>query len=400
MNFARRSNRARISNPFPAGSRLAGLAVAAVLALAVAGCGGGSDRPGENPDPEPPAAKPSARPAADFDPGRIFRETIDGVVSIRTIFDQSGPLGPRGSGGSGFVLSGDGEVITNAHVVSQETGSGWKPVDRVFVEFTSGDIVPARVLGVDLFSDVSLLRVDPAAVDLKPLELDDSDRVAVGEPVAVIGSPFGEDQTLTTGIVSQVGRSVGSLTDFEIQDAIQTDAPINPGNSGGPILDAAGRVIAISQQMKTGSGASDGVGFGVPSNAIRHSADQLREDGKVSYAYIGLSTEPLYPQLAAKLSLEAERGAMVARVLPDSPAAEAGMKGGSRQVVFQGARYSAGGDVIVKVAGEKVESPQDLGRILSRRQAGDTVAVEVVRDGRSLTLDVGLAERPEAISPD
>lgn len=379
------------------------MVVALAASLVIAGCGGGSSAPSGDVSAGQAGQRPelASRSAGGFDPGRIFRDTIDGVVSIRTIYGEGpgSPIGPGGAGGSGFVLSDDGEVITNAHVVSQESASGWKPGGQIFVEFASGDVLPAKILGRDLFSDVALLRVDPAAVKLEPLELADSDRVTVGEPVAVIGSPFGEDQTLTTGVVSQVNRSVQSLTDFEIQDAIQTDAPINPGNSGGPMLDAGGKVIGISQQMKTGSGASDGVGFGVPANAIRRSAAQLRESGRPSYAYIGVSTEPLYPQLADKLGLETDRGALVARVLPDGPAAEAGVRGGNRELVFQGARYTVGGDVIVRVGETDVEDPQDLGRIIARAQPGDTVPVEVVRDGRSVTLEVRLTERPLTVRP-
>ncbi|MCO5314676.1 MAG: trypsin-like peptidase domain-containing protein [Solirubrobacterales bacterium] len=370
--------------------------------LVLAGCGGGSSDSGTS-DQAPAAAGNgvATRSAVAFDPGRIYRDSIDGVVSIRTVFDrgETGPLGPRAAGGSGFVLNDDGDLITNAHVVSEETGDGWEPVERVYVEFGSGDILPARVIGVDRFSDVALLRVDPAKVELAPLELGNSSRVTVGEPVAVIGSPFGEDQTLTTGVVSQVGRSVTSLTDFEIQDAIQTDASINPGNSGGPMLDSRGRVIAISQQMKTGSGASDGVGFGVPANTIRRSADQIRETGGVSYAYIGVSTEPLYPQLAEKLGLDVERGATVVQVLPGGPAARAGLKAGSRQIEFQGNRFTVGGDVIFKVDGIPANDPEELGRIIARKEPGDTVEVEVLRDGSKKTIKVELTERPERVAP-
>lgn len=372
----------------------------------VTGCGGEN---GSN-DTGAPATAPDREGAAasirtgsgQFDPGKIYADTIDGVVSVRTIYDrgEATALGGRGAGGSGFVLNDDGEVITNAHVISQETASGWKPAGQVFVEFTSGDVLPAKVVGVDLFSDVGLLRVDPAKIDLTPLKLADSDKVTVGEPVAVIGSPFGEDQTLTTGIVSQVKRSIRSLTEFEIQDAIQTDASINPGNSGGPMLDRDGRVMAISQQMKTGSGASNGVGFGVPSNTIGRSAEQLREHGKPSYAYIGVSTQGLYPQLAEKLGIEVDRGAIVGKILPGGPAADAGLRGGDREVIFQGGGYSAGGDVIIEVDGEKVERPEDLGRIIARLEPGDTVPVEVVRDGRTRTIEVKLAERPEVIDQD
>ena len=331
------------------------LAVALAAALAV-GCGSdsGDGESGSAKSAEPGRDKPALadETGAAFNPSRVYRDTIDGVVSIRAIFGRgSNPLESGAAGGSGFVLNDEGEVITNAHVISVGEGEDRKAAGRVFVEFSSGDVIPAEVLGFDPFSDVGLLKVDPGEVELEPLELGDSDEVVVGQPIAVIGSPFGEDQTLTTGIVSQTGRSVMSLTDFQIEGAIQTDASINPGNSGGPMLDSAGRVIAISQQMKSGSGASNGVGFGVPVNTIKLSSDQLREHGEPSYAYIGVSTQPLYPQLAEKLGIDAERGAIVSRVIEGGPAAKAGLRGADDELEFQGARYDVGGDVIVAAGG-------------------------------------------------
>ena len=214
----------------------------------------------------------------------------------------------------------------------------------------------------------------------------------------MIGSPFGEDQTLTTGVVSQTGRSVMSLTDFQIEGAIQTDASINPGNSGGPMLDGAGRVIGISQQMKSGSGASNGVGFGVPANSIKRSVEMLRDGGEPRYAYIGVSTQPLYPQLAEKLGIDAERGAIVAEVVSGGPAEAAGIKGGNREIVFQGARYDIGGDAIVGVNGTPIERAEDLGRLVGQLNPGDTVELEVVREGDRRTVEVELENRPTALT--
>jgi S1-C subfamily serine protease len=258
--------------------------------------------------------------------------------------------------------------------------------------------VPAEILGFDPFSDVGLLKVDPDAVELEPLELADSDEVVVGDPVAVIGSPFGADHSLSTGVVSQTGRSVRSLTDFQIEGAIQTDASINPGNSGGPMLDADGRVIGISQQIQTGSGASDGVGFGVPVNTIKTSVDQLRENGEASYAFIGVSTQPLYPQLAEKLGIDAERGAIVAEVVEGGPAEAAGIRGGEDEITFQGGRFTTGGDVVVEADGEPVTRSEDLGRIIGGLRPGDTVSLEIIRDGERTTVEVELKERPTALS--
>lgn len=383
---------------------VAALAIA-LSAMALAGCGSDS---GEAPPEKAPdtGSRSEAREQTvldrsgeAFNPSKVFKDTIEGVVSIRAIFGAgTNPLESGAAGGSGFVLNKDGEIVTNAHVVSNGDGDDRKAAGRVFVEFTTGDVIPAKVLGLDPFSDVALLRVDPAAIDLSPLELGDSDQVVVGEPIAVIGSPFGEDQTLTTGIVSQTGRSVMSLTDFQIEGAIQTDASINPGNSGGPMLGSDSRVIGISQQMKSGSGSSDGIGFGVPVNTIKRSTDQLRENGKPSYAYIGVSTQPLYPQLAEKLGVDAERGAMIARVMEDGPAAKAGLRGGDDELEFQGARYDVGGDVIVKAGGEAVERAEDLGRIIGQMAPGDTVELEVVRGGQKRTVEVTLRERPTTLS--
>lgn len=335
-----------------------------------------------------------------FNPARIYADTVDGVISVSSIFgsENANPFEARAAGGSGFVLNDDGEIVTNAHVITNGEGENRTAAERVFIEFKDGNIVPAEILGFDPFSDVGLLKVDPDAVDLKPLELADSDAVVVGQPVAVIGSPFGEDHSLSTGIVSQTGRSVRSLTDFQIEGAIQTDASINPGNSGGPMLDADGRVIGISQQIQTGSGASDGVGFGVPVNTIKSSVEQLRENGEVSYAFIGVSTQPLYPQLAEKLGLKAERGAIVAEVVEGGPAEEAGIRGGEEEITFQGGRFSSGGDVIVAVDGEEVNRSEDLGRIIAGMRPGDTVELEIIRDGESITVEVQLKERPTALS--
>lgn len=383
--------------------------LAALLGLfAIAGCGSDGEDNSEGATGEADAvAKTSDKEPVmvdaggdEFNPSQVYADAIDGVVAIRSIFGdvENDPLDAAAAGGSGFVLSDDGEIVTNAHVVSNGNGDNRKAADDVYVEFATGDVIDAEVLGLDPFADVALLKVDPEVVDLQPLPLADSDKVAVGQPIAVIGSPFGEDQTLTTGVVSQTGRSVRSLTDFQIEGAIQTDASINPGNSGGPMLDDDAKVIGISQQMKSGSGSSDGVGFGVPANSIERSAEMLREDGEPKYAYIGVSTQPLYPQLAQKLGLGAERGAMVAEVVDGGPAAAAGIEGGKRELIFQGARYDVGGDVIVAVNGTEIERAEDLGRVIGALSPGDTAEVDVIRDGEKRTVEVELDDRPTALT--
>ncbi|MBK8293826.1 MAG: trypsin-like peptidase domain-containing protein [Solirubrobacterales bacterium] len=327
-----------------------------------------------------------------FNAARIYRDAVPGVISVRSTF------GNQVAGGSGFVLNDDGQIVTNAHVISDGEGEDRVPAKEVFVEFYDGNILPAEILGFDPFADVGLLKIDPEGFDLTPLELADSEKVVTGQPIAIIGSPFGEDHSLSTGVVSQTNRSVRSLTDFQIEGAIQTDASINPGNSGGPMLDGQGRVIGISQQIRGGSGASDGVGFGVPSNAIKYSLKQLDEDGKAKYAYIGVSTQPLYPQLAEKLGIKASSGALVAEVIPGGPADDAGIKGGNDRITFQGAVFDTGGDVIVSIDGQRIEKAEDLGRIVGQLEPGETVGLGVIRDGKEITVKVKLEERPTAVT--
>jgi S1-C subfamily serine protease len=390
--------------------RLAILVLAAligVFGLAGCGSGSGSDQDSGSSDDQPAAVEANSNQpvvldsdGTEFNPSKVYAETIDGVVSIRSIFGdvENNPAGAAIAGGSGFVLNKSGEIVTNAHVVSDGDGDDRKAADHVYVEFSSGDVLEAEIVGFDPFADVGLLKVDTDQVAMKPLTLADSSKVVVGQPIAVIGSPFGEDQTLTTGVVSQTGRSVMSLTDFQIDDAIQTDASINPGNSGGPMLDADGHVIGISQQMKSGSGSSDGVGFGVPANSIKSSATMLQDGGKPRYAYIGVSTQPLYPQLAEKLGLDTDQGAIVSQVVKGGPADEAGIEGSDREMIFQGSSYDVGGDVIVSVNGQKIEHAEDLGHVIGDLKPGDTAEIGVIRDGDEKTIAVKLGDRPTALT--
>lgn len=334
-----------------------------------------------------------------FNPAEVYENAADGVVAIGAIFGDAGsnPFGSGAAQGSGFVLSEDGEVVTNAHVITNGEGEARTAAEQVFVEFRDGEVIPAEVIGFDPFTDTGLLKVDPGAVDLQPLPVGNSDKLVVGEPLAVIGSPFGEDSSLSTGIVSQIARSIRSLTDFRIEGAIQTDASINPGNSGGPMLDSNGEVIGISQQIITRSGANDGVGFGVPINSVMQSVDQLRENGEVKYAYIGVSTQAIYRQLAERLGLDSDEGVIVADVVKGGPADRAGIEGRTKEIEFQGTRIPIGGDVIVEAAGEKVVEAEDLGRIIAAQTPGDTIEIVVIRDGQRKTIEVELGERPTAL---
>ncbi len=359
------------------------------------GAGGGSEDGGSgtvaevSTTPKPEVVIQASSPG--FDAARVYEQAAPGVVTIRSVFTDKGA-----AEGSGFVLDTGGEIVTNAHVVTDESSGQRKAADEVYVEFPDRNVVPAEIVGFDPFADVALLRIEPDGFELHPLELGDDRDLRVGQPVAAIGSPFGEQQSLSVGVVSATDRSVKSLTQFEIAGAIQTDASINPGNSGGPLLDAGARVVGINQQIETNSGANDGVGFAVPVSAIKHSIAQLRESGDAEYAYIGVSSQPLYPQLARKLGLDTTFGGLVSEVVSGGPAEEAGIKGGSDKIHFQAIPYRTGGDVILQVDGEDVVSPDDLAESIASRQPGEVVTVTVLRDDERRQIEVTLGKRPSS----
>jgi S1-C subfamily serine protease len=374
----------------------AALALLACLAL-LAGCGSSDNGSGESVASGEASPSPQPRPqvivqaaSSGFDAAEVFREAAPGVVTIRSVFDE-------GAGeGSGFVLDESGRIVTNAHVITDELSGPRKRAKEVFVEFPDRNVVEAEIVGFDPFFDVGLLKIDPDGLDLRPLELGDDAELEVGQPVVAIGSPFGEQQSLSSGIVSAVERSVKSLTRFQIEGAIQTDASINPGNSGGPLLDAAARVIGINQQIETSSGANDGVGFAVPISAIKRSVDQLAEDGTVEYAYIGVSSQALYPQLAEKLGLDTTYGGLLAEVVSGGPAEKAGLRGGDEKLRFQAGEYNTGGDVILSVDGRKIVEPDDLATLVAFHKPGETVSLTVLRDGQRKQVDVTLGKRPDS----
>lgn len=382
--------------------RRIGAAAGLLLCLfALFGCGSGDEgttQPGSEGSfsaktaaPKPEIAIETSSPG--FDATRVYEEAAPGVVTIRSVFDSVGA-----AEGSGFVLNEDGEIVTNAHVVTDESTGERKAARQVYVEFPDRNVVPAEIVGFDPFVDVALLRIKPNGFALHPLELGDDRSLHVGQPVAAIGSPFGEQQSLSVGVVSATDRSVKSLTQFEIAGAIQTDASINPGNSGGPLLDAGARVIGINQQIETNSGANEGVGFAVPISAVERSIDQLREDGEAEYAYIGVSSQSLYPQLARKLDLDTPFGGLVAEVSSGGPAEEAGIEGGDEKLPFQATRYRVGGDVILDVDGRQISGPDDLAAVVAEHQPGDTVTMTILRDNERMDVQLTLGKRPEKFS--
>jgi 2-alkenal reductase len=394
------------------------LALAAVLA-AVAGCGGSSGGAAEDVDVPEPTAEPTRAASAEdvvrglgrngFDPAAIYDREAQGVVTVVSVFGGGGldsllQGGGEGDGqggiGSGFVLNERGEIATNAHVVTTGEGDQIKAARQLFVQFGDGNRVEAKLRGFDPNADVALIEVDPEGLELDPLPLGDSDDVQVGSPVAAMGSPFGEEQSLSVGVVSAVDRDIQSLTSFSIGNAIQTDAAINPGNSGGPLVNAKGEVIGLNQQIKTNSGGGEGVGFALPSNLAKRSIDQLRDKGKVDYAYLGVTSTSVYPQVADKFGLPVKEGAWLQEVPNDGPGAKAGLRGGGEdQVQFQAVTFNPGGDVIVQVGRTKIRTSSDLSDAIAPYQPGDRVPIVFYRGGERRTTTVTVAARPLAPPP-
>ena len=332
-----------------------------------------------------------------FQPAQIYRTRSSGVVTVYATFGSNG-----GGQGSGFVVSPSGSILTSAHVVTTAGQGGGRATKArtLFVEFSNGDRVPATIVGYDLYDDVAVLHVDPRLHALAPVPLGHSDRVVVGQPVAAIGSPFGDAGSLSVGVVSAIKRSIPSLTTaYDLVDAIQTDAPINHGNSGGPLFDARGRVIGINAQISSSgeNSGSEGVGFAVPIDSARRSMQQLLSTGKVAYAYVGINTEDLTPSIAKHFGYAAQSGALISQVVAGSGAADAGLRAATHSVAFNGQAVPAGGDAIVAIDGIPVASAEDVVRIVATRLLpGETARFTIVRGATRRVVPVKLGARPSA----
>jgi S1-C subfamily serine protease len=340
-----------------------------------------------------PSAKPL--PGNGFNPSAIYARRSPGVVTIVAEFGSDPEASEQQ--GSGFVVLPTGYILTSSHVITT-AGDGAPPkrADRVFVEFKDHDRATARIVGWDVFDDVGLLKVDPEAHALAPVPLGNSAAVVVGEPVAAIGSPFGNENSLAVGVVSAIHRSVESLTSsFDLVDAIQTDAPINHGNSGGPLFDARGRVIGINAQIRSTSGAAEGVGFAVPINSARRSMAQLIASGAVSYAFVGVESTDLTPALAKRFGYAVSHGAVVTNVVSGSPAAKAGLRAGKSPATAFGIAFPRSGDVIVAINGRPVVGSEDIARIVTSMSPDQVARFTVERGSSRLELRVHLSQRSE-----
>lgn len=394
----------------PASVVLFSLATALLGALAAIGVGtaagwigdtdtvivGADDRGSGDPVAAPLRGASKPLVGDDFEPAEIYEARSSGVVTIFAFFGEEQDDAAGASQGSGFVVSNDGLVLTNSHVVTTagDSAAAARSARTVYVQFADGDRVPGEIVGFDPFTDVAVLRVDGASHKLSAVPLGDSSAVVVGEPVAAIGSPFGNESSLTVGVVSATKRSIASLTSiYNVVDAIQIDAPINRGNSGGPLFDARGRVIGINAQIRTDTGQNEGVGFAIPINAAKRSLQQLVQTGTVQYAYVGVTTSDLTPTLARRFGYPVLRGAVVNIVRPRSPAAKAGIRPATGEEEFNGLNVPVGGDVIVAIDGRVVRSADDVVRLVTELTPGEVAVFTVFRDGKRARVAVRLGER-------
>jgi S1-C subfamily serine protease len=325
---------------------------------------------------------------------QVYKRDAPGVVFIRAEVTQQtdspfgAPQQQQGTAtGSGFVIDKSGHILTNAHVV--------EGASKVTVGFDNDKTVDAKVLGRDESTDVALLKVNPGDknVVLKPLQLGDSSKAQVGDPVVAIGNPFGLDRTVTTGIVSALQRQLEAPNGFSISNVIQTDAAINPGNSGGPLLDANGRVIGINSQIATGGGGgSVGIGFAVPINTVKRIAAELKDKGEVQHAFLGITGVSITKSMSDNLNLPTDAGVLVQEAT--GPAKKAGVKGGDTQVSIGGSDVLLGGDVIVKIDGKQIRSMEDVIGVVDSKKPGDDVTLSLLRGKDQRQVHVTLGNRP------
>jgi len=316
----------------------------------------------------------------------IFEKAEPGVVRVNIQRNQT----EEGVGGvgSGFVFDKQGHIITNAHVVKDAT--------KTVVTFLDGRQYNAQIIGVDEYTDIGVIKVNADLKLLNPLSLGDSSNLQVGEPITAIGNPFGLSGSMTSGIISQMGRLLPSDSGFQIPDVIQTDAAINPGNSGGPLLNMRGEIVGINTAIQSTTGEFTGVGFAIPSQTVAKIVPTLISDGEYKHPWIGISGTDIDLEMANVMGLENTVGFLIITVVEDSPASDAGLIGSNKMIQVEGREYSIGGDVIMSVDGIDVRKIDDILIHLQRGKAvGDEMILEILRDDRTTNVTIVLQERPK-----
>jgi S1-C subfamily serine protease len=320
----------------------------------------------------------------------IYRQAAPAVVNITSTVMQrdffSFGIVPRSGSGSGVIIDPKGYILTNNHVIEN--------AQRIEVTLSNGNKWSGNLVGTDPYNDLAIIRIDAPSEQLQTLPLGSSQDLQVGQKVIAIGNPFGLQQTLTTGIISSLGRTIRSEQGQEMEDLIQTDAAINPGNSGGPLLDSEGKIIGLNTVIVSPSGGSVGIGFAIPVDTIKRISSELIENGYVAHPWLGVTLFPVQPWLARELGLKAERGVMIVQIIRDGPADKAGLQGAKRVLRAGNAEIPVGGDVIVAFEEEATESSEELVRMIRKKRPGDKVELRVLRENRFKKVRVVLGERP------
>jgi S1-C subfamily serine protease len=315
----------------------------------------------------------------------IFEKSEPGVVRVNVQRGESEDV--SGGVGSGFVFDKKGHIITNAHVI--------KNANKVVVTFLDGRSYNAEVIGSDEYTDLAVIKVNADLVLLNPLSIGDSSNLKVGERIAAIGNPFGLSGSMTSGIVSQLGRLLPSGSGYQIPDVIQTDAAINPGNSGGPLLNMRGEIVGINTAIQSATGEFTGVGFAIPSQTVAKIIPTIIDKGEYKHPWIGIAGRDIDPDMADVLNLKDAIGFLVITVVEDSPAFDAGLIGSDKTIDVDGVNYPMGGDIILAVDEKEVRKIDDILIHLQRaKSVGDEMVLEVLRDGRTTNVTIVLDERP------
>jgi len=315
----------------------------------------------------------------------IFEKAEPGVVRVNTQRNQT--INDVGGVGSGFVFDKRGHIITNAHVINDST--------KTIVTFLDGRSYNAEIIGIDEYTDIGVIKVNADLKLLQPLSLGDSSNLKVGEPITAIGNPFGLSGSMTSGIISQMGRLLPSGSGYSIPDVIQTDAAINPGNSGGPLLNMRGDIVGINTAIQSTTGEFTGVGFAIPSQTVAKIVPTLISEGEYNHPWIGISGRDIDPDMAKVLGLEEALGFLIITVVEDSPAWDAGLIGSDKTIEVEGREYSIGGDIITAVDGIDVRKIDDILIHLQRvKTVGDEMDLEILRDNRTTNVTIVLQERP------
>ncbi|MGB9627431.1 MAG: S1C family serine protease, partial [Thermodesulfobacteriota bacterium] len=319
----------------------------------------------------------------------VYEKVADGVVNITSIAVQMDfffNIFPSQGSGSGSIIDLKGHILTNHHVVAN--------AQKLEVTLADGSKWPAKLVGSDPDNDLAVIKIEAPREKLKVIPMGDSKNLRIGQKVLAIGNPFGLERTLTTGVISSLGRTIRSEGGYLIEDVIQTDAAINPGNSGGPLLNSEGEIIGVNSAIVSPSGGSVGIGFAIPVNTAKRVIPELIAKGYVTYPWIGATIQPLLPEVAKYLKLKIERGAMIAEVVKGGPADKAGLKGGNQRIQVGNIIVIAGGDIVVKADQNEVKTHDDLIRYIREKRPGNSILLKVYRKGNFIDVNVILGERP------